>query len=79
MCVWEEQTYLPPPIGLPAGTAAGPAGFLGLWPRQVAAVLVSHPGSVPEDAGNLPLLGAAAAAHRALVGAKEREVGGQRR
>lgn len=47
-------------------------------------MLVSHPGPVPEDAAHLPLLGAAAAAHRALVweeegrtteGKKQRKVG----
>lgn len=62
----EEQTYLPPAVGLPTGASARTAGLLRLWPRQMAAVLLFYFGLVLVNAGDLPLLGAAATAHRTL-------------
>lgn len=73
----EEQTYLPPAVGLPTGASSRAAGLLRLRARQMATVLLFYFGLVLVNAGDLPLLGAAATAHRTLKWGREEQQRGR--
>lgn len=68
-----EDTYLAPPVGLPAGAPPGPAGLLGSGSQQITAVLVLNLGLVLVETGYLPLLGSLATAHRTLERKEQRK------
>lgn len=74
----EEQTYLPPAVGLPTGASPRATGLLRLRARQMAAVLLFYFGLVLVKASDLPLLGAAATAHRTLRWGREEQRRGER-
>lgn len=62
----EEQTYLPPPVGLPTGASPHTTGLLRPRPRQMTAVFLLYFGLVLINTGYLPLLGPPATTHWAL-------------
>lgn len=59
----EEQTYLPPSVGFPSGTAPCPTGLLCPRLREMTAVLLLYFGLVLVNTGDLPLLGPPSATH----------------
>lgn len=61
-----DGTYLPPPVGFPSGTSAGPTGLLGSGPGKMVAELLFYFGLVLVNTGDLSLLSPTAATHRAL-------------
>lgn len=73
----EEQTYLPPAVGLPTGASPRAAGLLRLRPRETSAMLLFYFSLVLVNAGDLPLLGAAATAHRTLRRVREEQQQGR--
>lgn len=68
----EEQTYLPPPVGLPTGASPRTTGLLCPRPRQMTAVLLFYFGLVLINTGYLPLLGPPTTTHRTLKREGER-------
>lgn len=73
----EEQTYLPPLVGLPTGASPRPTGLLCPRPRQMNAVLLLYFGLVLINTGYLPLLGPPTTTYWTLEREKEiKKVGG---